>query len=213
LQALRGVAALDVDAGLQRMAGSAVLYTRLLRKFVQSQTDSAQRMAEALEQGDNASAERIAHTLKGVAGNLGAVLLQQHAGLLEESLRKGQAPQVAQSALQVTGQSLHALASALRPLIAQPAAAMPQSQPLSAGQQQTAAALLQEVRQLLQAADAAAQDLWSSQRALLHRLLPQAAQVDAAMEDYDFERALALLDAGILGAPRAPNHTISPGDS
>jgi two-component system, sensor histidine kinase and response regulator len=213
LQALRGVAALDVDAGLQRMAGSAVLYTRLLRKFVQSQTDSAQRMAEALEQGDNASAERIAHTLKGVAGNLGAVLLQQHAGVLEESLRKGQAPQVAQSALQVTGQSLHALASALRPLIAQPAAAMPQSQPLSAAQQQTAAALLQEVRQLLQADDAAAQDLWSSQRALLHSLLPQAAQVDAAMEDYDFERALALLDASILGAPRAPNHTISPGDS
>jgi two-component system sensor histidine kinase/response regulator len=83
------VEGLDSAEGLLRVAGNRKLYLKLLRQFIAQQADSAEQIAEQLKAGDRATAERTAHTVKGVAGSLGAKLIQLAAGELEKSLREG----------------------------------------------------------------------------------------------------------------------------
>src|SRR4029453_153792 len=80
------VEGLDAADGLLRVAGNKSLYTKLLRQFVAQQAAAAARIAEALNAGDHATAERLAHTVKGVAGNLGAGPVHRSASALEQGI-------------------------------------------------------------------------------------------------------------------------------
>jgi len=90
LDALRAVEGLDVELGLQYTGNNPSLYVTLLRKFEASQHDAAAHIAALLRCGEVAGAERMAHTLKGLAGSLGATWLQGSADRLEAALRTGQ---------------------------------------------------------------------------------------------------------------------------
>ncbi len=81
------VAGLDYATGLKRVAGNRVLYMRLLRQFCEEEADAATRLALAIEGDDLRTAERIAHTLKGVAGSIGLVHLQDAAATLEKAIK------------------------------------------------------------------------------------------------------------------------------
>jgi two-component system sensor histidine kinase/response regulator len=78
---------IDVSGGIRRVAGNRKLYLDLLRRFVEGQEDTPDRIREALRRQDRALAERVAHTVKGVSGNIGAVDVHTAAGELEESIR------------------------------------------------------------------------------------------------------------------------------
>jgi two-component system, sensor histidine kinase and response regulator len=84
---LSRVDGLDVRDGLSRVGGNQALYRKLLRQFVDGQAGAIAEAGEALTAGDIARAERAAHTLKGVAGNIGAIRVQAAAGRLERSIR------------------------------------------------------------------------------------------------------------------------------
>mgnify|MGYP001413435802 CR=1 FL=1 len=86
---LPDVAGLDAAAGLKRVAGNRRLYLSLLRQFADKQADAGQRLAAALEAKDQAGAERIAHTIKGVAGSIGFAALQEASATLEKAIRSG----------------------------------------------------------------------------------------------------------------------------
>lgn len=62
----------DTRIGLSRTMGDRQLYFKLLRLFVQDQRPAFVNIMAHVKQGDIKSAERIAHTLKGVAGLIGA---------------------------------------------------------------------------------------------------------------------------------------------
>lgn len=79
---------IDMETGLRRCGGNASLYKRLLNEFVESHSDDYQKIIDALEQGDFTSALRVAHTLKSVAGGIGANNLFQSAEQVENSLKK-----------------------------------------------------------------------------------------------------------------------------
>jgi two-component system sensor histidine kinase/response regulator len=83
----------------------------LLRNFAGEQSGAPEQIAEALARRDVATAERLAHTLKGVAGNLGANDVHAAAGRLEKLLRDRSASSDVEAARQ------H-LASVLAPLVA-----------------------------------------------------------------------------------------------
>ena len=61
--------------------------TRLLVKFVENQGDADDRILRALESGDKKDAILLAHTLKGVSGNIGAMKLHEQARVVEALLR------------------------------------------------------------------------------------------------------------------------------
>ena len=73
------ITGLDAKDGLKRVAGNRKLYEKLLRQFVEQQGPAVEQITAAQAQGDNALAERLAHTLKGVAGNIGAKSVQSTA--------------------------------------------------------------------------------------------------------------------------------------
>jgi two-component system, sensor histidine kinase and response regulator len=103
---------LDAQDGLKRVAGNRKLYLKLLRQFAEQQGTAVTQISDALANGDTALAERLAHTLKGVAGNIGAKPVQTAAGALEKLIRNhAGAGEVAFAKQQVT--------AALDPLVAQ----------------------------------------------------------------------------------------------
>jgi two-component system sensor histidine kinase/response regulator len=93
---------LDTQDGLTRVAGNRKLYLKLLRQFADQQSPAVAEIAAALAQDDPALAERGAHTLKGVAANLGAKQVQAAASMLEEVIRhRGGAAETEPALLQV----------------------------------------------------------------------------------------------------------------
>ena len=84
------IAGIEVEDGLARVAGNRLLYRDLLSQFAAKQVDAAAQISAALASGDQKVAERIAHTVKGVAGNLGMTEAQSAARKLEKAIREGQ---------------------------------------------------------------------------------------------------------------------------
>lgn len=68
--------------------GNAALYTRLLIKFRDSQSNFAGLFAAALRDADPMAATRCAHTLRGTAGNIGAKDVQAAAAALEQACKE-----------------------------------------------------------------------------------------------------------------------------
>ena len=83
---LPSIDGLDTQGALQRMGGNQKLYLNLLRKFVEQQSQAPAQIAEALARNDVPFAERVAHTVKGLAGSLGSRVVQDAAGRLEKAL-------------------------------------------------------------------------------------------------------------------------------
>jgi two-component system sensor histidine kinase/response regulator len=81
---------LNTSEGLRRVLGKKSLYLSMLRKFAVGQKNFVEQMNQALEAEDKTLAERLAHTLKGVAGNIGAESIQQAAAELETAIKADQ---------------------------------------------------------------------------------------------------------------------------
>jgi two-component system sensor histidine kinase/response regulator len=79
---------LDAAEGLRRVNGKASLYAALLRKFAARKQAAALDARTALRAGHRDEALHVVHTIKGVAGTIGAGPLQALAARLEEALRK-----------------------------------------------------------------------------------------------------------------------------
>jgi len=108
---------LDAAQGLRRVAGNRALYLRLLRQFLAEQADAAEKVRESLARGDGAQAVHLAHTVKGVAGNLAAGPVQAAAGALEKALRAGDDPARVEGLRARLAEAMTRLASALQPLL------------------------------------------------------------------------------------------------
>jgi ABC-type amino acid transport substrate-binding protein/CheY-like chemotaxis protein/HPt (histidine-containing phosphotransfer) domain-containing protein len=80
---------IDFRWGLERVGGNRRLYYKLLGDFVTSHGDDLQLLKAELNAQELDNAKRRLHTLRGVAGNIGARELQQNADNLESLLDDG----------------------------------------------------------------------------------------------------------------------------
>ncbi len=80
---------MDLDQTLARFVGNETLLFRFLKKFLQDQ--SYHQLMQAVTDGDADAGFRAAHTLKGVAGNLGLDGLFHAVAPLVEVLRSSDA--------------------------------------------------------------------------------------------------------------------------
>ena len=78
---------INLAAGLQRIRGNWVAYKRILKGFRQKQSSTVDVIEEQLKQGLLEEAARLAHTLKGSSGNIGAEVLFQQATSMEAACR------------------------------------------------------------------------------------------------------------------------------
>jgi CheY-like chemotaxis protein len=91
-EGLPAIEGLDTKDGLSRVAGNRKLYLKLLRQFVEQQVAAPAQIKEALDNNDASTAERLAHTVKGVSGSLGIGAVQRVAANLEKSIAAKTAP-------------------------------------------------------------------------------------------------------------------------
>jgi two-component system sensor histidine kinase/response regulator len=83
---------IDMALGLKRVVGNKNLYLAMLRKFVTGQRSTMDALRTALTGEDWNTAQRVAHTAKSVAANIGALPLQASAAALEESIKNRSSP-------------------------------------------------------------------------------------------------------------------------
>ncbi len=180
--------------GLKRVAGNRRLYRDLLGQFAAKQGDAAAQISAALESGDRQLAERIAHTVKGVAGNFGITGVQSSAQKLEKAIREGQdtvSPLLEEFAGLMSTQ-VHAIEQALRES-APPMPVEAQSLPFDG---EAAAAAVGRLKALLENSDGDAEEAFRSLQEAVGGVVekPQLAALGASISDFDFDAALVKLD-------------------
>ena len=77
---------LEAEAALRRVGGRRTFYLSLLRRFAEGQADTAAAIRAAVRAGDRETARQQAHALKGMAGTIGAMRLQDSAAAVEQAL-------------------------------------------------------------------------------------------------------------------------------
>jgi two-component system, sensor histidine kinase and response regulator len=109
LERLRALPDINVDAGLHVVRNKAKQYLHLLSMFGELHSKDIEKLRAALAGGDREEARIVTHTLKGVAGNIGADPLKQSAARLEAAIKDGQAEAVLTDLLNDLEQNLLAL--------------------------------------------------------------------------------------------------------
>ena len=78
---------INIDEGLARVEGSMKLYLRLLHTFKNTNRSSVKNIRQHLTNGDKKTANRLVHTIKGVAANIGATDISTQAAQLEKAIK------------------------------------------------------------------------------------------------------------------------------
>ncbi|CAK0762590.1 two-component system, sensor histidine kinase and response regulator [Gammaproteobacteria bacterium] len=179
--------------GLNRMMGNVQAYRRLLIKFADNQIDTVRGIRYATASGDLKQAAHLAHTLKGVAGNIGANSLYQAARNFEVALLAEQTESL--SALLVTaGDELNQVVSAIRTNLS--SASLVAFGPVDSLNVEELVPRLRELRNLLTQYDSEAEDhlvmlmMDVSDPVILHSLQI----LEEKIAQYDFDSALMSLD-------------------
>ncbi len=120
---------IETGAGLERTMGDQRLYRRLLLKFRDAYQDFGSRFQQALADPDREAAVRMAHTLKGTAGNIAAVGVQAAAGELEQGCLRGAAPEELAALVVKLEAELSPVLAGLRELDPEPAAVVVEAEP------------------------------------------------------------------------------------
>ena len=187
--ALVDIPGIDTASALRRVGGKVKLYLDVLRKFRDGQGNAAERITAALQSGDRLGAERLAHTLKGLAGTVGAVELQEVALAVEQDLHRGIEP----------GDNLARLAASLRGTMATLESSL-KKENLSPVTFATAPiplveveAMLKKLEQYLLNSDSEAADYLAQCRPLLTAVVAKERVVclEKQLAGYDFDEALA----------------------
>jgi len=79
---------IDVETGLKRSSGNPSLYMKLIKRFFNDFQSTTEDIKKAIENNDFTLAQRLAHTTKGVAANIGAIDLQEKSAELEAAIKE-----------------------------------------------------------------------------------------------------------------------------
>ena len=204
---------LDVKDGLHRVMGNQNFYLKLLRQFAEQQGRVPDQIATALSRNDVALAGRLAHTLKGVAGNIGAKSVQAASGNLEKLIKERADAAEIESGRQKVSVALDPLLARLQrafnntdwqPAAEPEAAANPATPSIACAGSDGALGSAErgvlsepiseataQLKSLLAASDPSAADFINAHRTLLHHLFPGGAlaEFERAVQKYAFSEA------------------------
>jgi two-component system sensor histidine kinase/response regulator len=191
---LPDIPGLDIALGLKRVRGKKAFYLEMLKKYVENQGQAQVQISQSLDAGDYGTAERLAHTAKGVSGNIGATELQMMAADLEKAIKENQSPANIEA-------MLVPFAGAHTRLIALLKEALPaQADVVNTGQMDVAkgAEVCRNLADLLANDDSKAVKILKEEQGLLRGLLGAKyfGPLENAVNQFDFEKALEILKQG-----------------
>jgi len=190
---LAAIPGLDLAHGLAIVGGQRALYRRLLVLFLDHHGQEPECLRERLHAGDLAEVGRLAHDLKGAAGNLGAMVVQAAADALQAAIRQDAGPDEIERCFQAVATHLPPLLNGIRAALADEDATPGEP---DAGDPLRLAAVLEQLEDLLEQGDMAASDLAQTEAPLLRAGL--GATGDALLRRialFDYEAALTVLQA------------------
>jgi signal transduction histidine kinase/CheY-like chemotaxis protein len=186
---LHGLPAVD---GLDLMRGLSVVqnranYLRLLALFVDKHGPDSQRLQQMLDAGDLSGIQKLAHTLKGSAGNLGAMRVSEAADTLQSAVR--------QTATRVEiERCTKCLIDELLPLLAGIRDALADSPAPAAIDLNRLDEVLTKLKQLLEKGNIAASDLACAEEQLLRAALgKEGDEIVRRIAHFEYEGALVML--------------------
>jgi HPt (histidine-containing phosphotransfer) domain-containing protein len=161
----------------------------MLRQYADDQADTAAALRAAFAAADMKTAERLAHTLKGVSATLGIKRPSEAAAVVEDRIRHGRLEGI-EDDLAAVEQATAAVIAAIRTALVQ--AAAPRSTDLSA-----VLPLLRRLETLLLDSDGAALDcLLDAQEMLAQVMTPEElAGLTREVQNFAFDAALVELRA------------------
>ncbi|WP_158752108.1 response regulator [Acidobacterium sp. S8] len=189
------VKGIDLDGGLKRVAGNKRLYRDLLGQFAQKQGDAETQISEALRNGDRQLAERVAHTVKGVAGNIGITQIQSASARVEKAIRENDPaiPVLLAEFSKLLQSQIQLIVTGLNETQPEP----PDTHANSTFDANAVSAEVVRLRRLLEASDGDAGEAFSKlQDAFAGRV--ENARLNALSDDirdFEYESALVKLDA------------------
>jgi two-component system sensor histidine kinase/response regulator len=197
------VVGLDTQLGLRHAGGNTRLYSQLLRRFAEDFSGFAARVESLLAADSWDAAVREAHTLKGLSATLGASGVQPLAAALEKAILARDRDCVVEK-LANAGVAVEAMTSALRTQFAIDHASAGDSKvPLPTQDMFDSASAplfefdewLAHLRELLRQGDNEARDLWQTDLARIHNLMPADVvdRVTRGLASYQFDDVLNML--------------------
>ncbi len=185
----------DLEDGLRRVVGNKRLYRDLLVQFAAKQANAATQISDAMQSGDRELAQRIAHTVKGVAGNIGLPEVFHAAKSLETSIRAGGA--LNQQMLEAFAQALGRQIEAIRQALSQASPHQPaDGETRKQFDPKAASAAIASLRSLLEASDGDVAEAFLAVEDALAGTLEKS-QLDVLSTDvnqFNFEGALQKLN-------------------
>ena len=186
---------IDVEGGLKRVAGNKLLYRDLLTQFATKQREVDMQIVAALESGDRKQAERIAHTVKGVAGNIGLRQVSVAAENLGRAIRDADSsvPALLEEFGRVLQRQIQAVQMAMHNDVPDQLAEPENGEAFDA---HAASAAVAHLGALLEASDGDATEAFSAVDKILAGTVekPRLDALGTAISKFDFEAALVKLD-------------------
>jgi PAS domain S-box-containing protein len=198
------IAGLDRAAGLRLVRGRTDRYLALLRDFVADQAQAAVAIREHLMRGQYEEAERRVHTLKGLAGHVGASDLAGAAAELERALRRPSAGPVPPALLDTLEHVLSKQVGAIADALPKATPEAPPASAVGVVDEAVLARVCHDMLVSLRNDDGQAELLAGQHEALLRAAFPvDFPDLFGAVRAFDSETALTLL-ARLLPARPAP---------
>jgi len=184
---------INTEKGLATTQNNSKLYRKLLIKFAQSQEDFELQFRQALTDSDKQAPTRCAHTLKGVAANIGAENIQKAAQALELACKDQQSAHDLDSLLQDTVRELSCVLDELKVLTAEPSGDATTTGSLD---REKFSSYLLRLRELLEEDDTDANDILEEMHEMpeIQVYNSYLKLLSEAIDEYDFELALEELD-------------------
>lgn len=189
---------IDVAAGLKRVSNNKKLYEKILRAFILENKDFAAQFRQAMNMENQETVRRLVHTLKGMAGTIGAMSVYESAKTLELGMK--QDPGAIEGPLRHLEKELNKVIEPLAMMLT------PETDQLSATKDNTPANIegkltaaisiqrLKELAHYLAKSDMRACDVFAEIKAELNKALPaQARQLEEDIDALEFNSAARLL--------------------
>lgn len=181
---------IDQDVGLAITQGNKGLYRKLLLKYLHGNQSFASEFKAAQQNSEQDTQIRLAHTLKGTSGNIGAVQIQEIAGQLEAACENGQQDLI--------NELMESLTAELEPIMVSLSALNDLSESNVAAETvdpDRVDELLTQLRDLLEDDDTDAADVIDELEKLPPGTLDNVLlkKLSKSVDEYDFETALSVL--------------------
>jgi CheY-like chemotaxis protein/HPt (histidine-containing phosphotransfer) domain-containing protein len=181
---------LSASAALNLVGGNQKLLTKLLMEFLDNHAQDAEKIKACISNEQRADAERMAHTMKGLAGMLGAKPLQASSLALEKSLHS--------ELLAISDERLLEWEGALEQVVThlqgwRSAGVVIETAPPLVRSQDEVMEMIDRLEKLLQDFNPEAEELAQELSQSDPNRQKVWSEIGQKSHDFDFERALALL--------------------